>query len=43
MAVADPATIVLGSNVFKNVPVSEAVLYVPYGSKDLYAQADVWK
>lgn len=43
VAVADPASILLGTNVFKSVPVSEAVLYVPYGSKDLYAQADVWK
>lgn len=43
VSVADPALISLGQNVFKNVPVSSAVLYVPYGSKDLYAQADVWK
>ena len=43
VAVADPALITLGSNVFKSVPVSRAVLYVPYGSKELYAQADVWK
>ena len=43
VSVADPSTITLGTNVFKSVPVSRAVLYVPYGSKELYAQADVWK
>ena len=39
----NPSSIGLGDNVFKNVPVSSAILYVPYGSKELYAKADVWK
>ena len=43
IGVPDPATIELGENVFKNVPVANATLYVPYGSKDLYAEAEVWK
>ncbi len=43
VAVSDPALISLGTGIFTSVPVSKAVLYVPYGSKELYAQADVWK
>ena len=43
VAVADPAAISLGSNIFRGVNVSAATLYVPYGSRELYAKADVWK
>ncbi len=43
VAVADPANISLGSNIFRGVAVKDATLYVPYGSRELYAQADVWK
>lgn len=43
VAVANPAAIKLGSNVFQNVTLANAVLYVPQGSKALYEQADVWK
>lgn len=39
----DPANINLGgSSVFSSI-VSKATLYVPYGSKALYEQADQWK
>lgn len=41
--VADPSLIKLGSNVFYAVKKDECVLYVPYGSRDLYANAAVWK
>ena len=43
VAVANPANISLGSNIFSGVTLSKAVLYVPQGSKELYAAADVWK
>jgi hypothetical protein len=39
----DPLTIELGENVFYGVPVGECTLYVPYGSKELYSEAPVWK
>ena len=39
----NPASISLGNNVFKNVPLSECTLYVPFGTKELYAQTNVWK
>ena len=39
----NPAGIELGNNVFKNVPLSQCTLYVPFGSKALYAEAPVWK
>ena len=41
--VADPSLIKLGSNVFYAVKKEECVLYVPYGSRDLYANAATWK
>ncbi len=41
--VADPALIDLGTGIFTNVKVANAVLYVPQGSKELYANASVWK
>ena len=43
IAVHDPANISLGENVFLNVKTANATLYVPYGAKERYAQADVWK
>ncbi len=43
LPVADPAYITLGSSVFSTTTISKAVLYVPEGSKELYANADVWK
>ena len=39
----DPATIDLGANVFSGVPKAECTLYVPFGSKELYAEAAEWK
>jgi len=39
----NPASIELGTNVFYGVPLSQCTLYVPFGSKELYAAADVWK
>ena len=39
----NPASIELGNNIFKSVPLAQCTLYVPFGSKDLYAQAAVWK
>ena len=41
--VADPAIIELGTNVFYAVDKEQCVLYVPYGSRDLYANAPEWK
>ena len=41
--VTDPSTITVGSNVFSESALANAVLYVPYGSKALYENADVWK
>lgn len=40
---ADPSLITLGSTVFSSVPTSTCILYVPTGSKSLYAAADQWK
>lgn len=41
--VPDPTTVKMGSNVFSTSALSNATLYVPYGSKQLYENADVWK
>lgn len=41
--VADPMSIKLGNNVFGNVPLAKCTLKVPYGSKELYEKAPVWK
>lgn len=38
-----PANITLGENVFYGVPYSDGTLYVPKGSKELYAAAEQWK
>lgn len=43
LPVADPSLITVGTNAFYAVKKEECVLYVPYGSRDLYANADVWK
>lgn len=39
----DPGRIALGNNVFEGVNLSTATLYVPYGTKELYQNANVWK
>lgn len=41
--VPDPTTVKMGSNVFSTATLAGATLYVPYGSRQLYEQADVWK
>lgn len=41
--VTDPSTINMGSSVFSTSALSNATLYVPYGSRELYEKADVWK
>ena len=38
-----PAAINMGADIFKNVPLAQCTLYVPFGTKALYEQADVWK
>ncbi|MBQ8051715.1 MAG: leucine-rich repeat protein [Bacteroidaceae bacterium] len=43
ISVANPANIDLGDNLFSGVNLANAVLYVPRGSKELYAADDVWK
>ncbi len=43
VAVPDPATIQIGDGAFRGVTLSKITLYVPYGSKALYEQADTWK
>ncbi len=39
----DPASISLGSGVFSGVDLQQCTLYVPFGTKALYAAASVWK
>jgi hypothetical protein len=39
----DPSTITLGEEIFWSVNIQDATLYVPIGSKELYANAPVWK
>lgn len=39
----DPSTIKLEEDVFKGVNLSKCTLFVPFGSKEIYAQADIWK
>ena len=39
----NPSSITLGEDLFKNVDLSTVTLYVPQGSKELYAAADIWK
>lgn len=43
VASPDPSTISLGNNIFGGVTLSACTLYVPFGSKELYEKADVWK
>ena len=38
---AEPLTV--SENIFENVPLSQATLYVPAGSQTAYQNADVWK
>ena len=39
----DPSTINIASNAFEGVSLSQCTLYVPYGSKEAYSEAAVWK
>ena len=39
----NPANISLGGNVFAGVPLKECTLRVPFGTKKLYENAEVWK
>ena len=39
----DPSTISLGNNPFGGVPLAQCTLYVPFGSKDAYSKANIWK
>lgn len=39
----DPSTISLGTNIFGGVTLAQCTLYVPFGSKDAYSKANVWK
>jgi hypothetical protein len=41
--VTDPAAIALGQNVFRGVPLQQCTLQVPFGSKERYAEAPVWR
>ncbi|MCR5179753.1 MAG: leucine-rich repeat protein [Bacteroidaceae bacterium] len=43
VSAADPSQIVLGSDVFQNVDLASATLYVPYGSKEAYSNASIWQ
>ena len=43
IAVSDPAYVTVTSNAFQGVNLSAATLYVPQGSRELYANAAVWK
>ncbi len=43
LGVSNPENIAIGDSIFYNVPLDKATLYVPYGSKELYAEAPVWK
>ena len=43
IAADDPSRISLSEDAFKGVDLSKLTLYVPYGSKELYANADIWK
>ena len=40
--VLDPSGISMGNNIFKNVPLSQCTLYVPFGTKARYEAHDVW-
>ena len=40
---AKPEAITLGTDVFSGVDLKSATLYVPWGSKDVYSEAPVWK
>ena len=43
IACPTPENIHLGNNVFRNVNLSECTLRVPFGAKERYENADVWK
>jgi hypothetical protein len=39
----DPSSISIQADAFEGVPVSQCTLYVPFGSKEAYSEAAVWK
>lgn len=41
--VTDPSTISMGQNIFRGVPLQQCTLRVPYGCKELYQEAPVWR
>lgn len=43
VSVADPSSIRVPASAFKNVDLAAATLYVPFGSREAYAEAEVWK
>lgn len=43
LPVADPATIEVDATAFRNCKLADATLYVPIGSRQLYAAAPIWK
>ena len=43
IACPTPENVHLGADVFKNVNLAKCTLYVPFGAKERYAKADVWK
>lgn len=43
IAVENPGSIYMGSDVFKGVDLKEATLFVPKGCREAYAAAPVWK
>ena len=43
LGVSNPEDIQIGDSAFYNVPLKDVTLYVPYGSRQLYAEAPVWK
>ena len=43
VANSEPSTIKLGTNIFGNVKLAECTLYVPFGAKQRFEDADVWK
>lgn len=43
ISAADPADVTVGSNVFRSVDLENATLIVPQGTRQLYAEAPVWK
>jgi len=43
ISVPDPADVALSANIFRSVDLANVTLVVPQGTRQLYAEADVWK